>query len=231
MSLSVLTPPCDGLIARGPFPPVIGRGPTHATSSSSNGRPSPSASGTRQLGYSSIVPGWLIVRRSPTASATETPTRRAGVSVSRRWSASTWSCSPVGLSASAPSTPEIATLGEHRPAIGIVDSSLLGDGSGQQPEPLAQVDVLAGEIAGRRRQVVGGHRRQAHLAPLVGRQRLARPGPSRTTAPTCRGCRAGGGSPASTVRPCRGPRRPRPRRRGGPRARGSRPAPRGRIPT
>ena len=48
-------------------------------SSSSTARPSPSHSGTRQFGYWSVVPGRFCGRRSPTASASDTPIRAAGV--------------------------------------------------------------------------------------------------------------------------------------------------------
>ena len=51
------------------------------TSSSSIGAPSGPVSGTRQFGYSSIVPGWFWVRRSPTASVSATPSSRDGVQV------------------------------------------------------------------------------------------------------------------------------------------------------
>jgi len=43
------------------------------------GRPPPSQSGTRQFGYSSTVPGRFCGRRSPTASARDTPSSAAGV--------------------------------------------------------------------------------------------------------------------------------------------------------
>ena len=43
------------------------------------GLPSGPASGTRQLGYSSSVPGWFCVRRSPTASVSATQSSRDGV--------------------------------------------------------------------------------------------------------------------------------------------------------
>ena len=45
------------------------------------GAPSGPASGTRQLGYSSIVPGWFCPRRSPTASVSATHSSRDGVHV------------------------------------------------------------------------------------------------------------------------------------------------------
>ena len=48
------------------------------TPSSVSGRPSGPDSGTRQLGYSSMVPGWFWVRRSPTASTRAAVTTRAG---------------------------------------------------------------------------------------------------------------------------------------------------------
>ena len=41
--------------------------------------PSASASGTRQFGYSSVVPGWFCVRRSPTASVSASASSRDGV--------------------------------------------------------------------------------------------------------------------------------------------------------
>ena len=52
-----------------------------STSSSSRGVESGPDSGTRQLGYSSVVPGWFWVRRSPTASVSATHSSRAGVRV------------------------------------------------------------------------------------------------------------------------------------------------------
>ena len=54
-----------------------------ARSSRDTDRPSPSQSGTRQFGYSSLVPGTFCVRRSPTAyAASEIPIRTAGVRAS-----------------------------------------------------------------------------------------------------------------------------------------------------
>ena len=50
-----------------------------ATQSSSTGTPAASVSGTRQLGYSWSVPGWFCALRSPTASASDTWSSRAGV--------------------------------------------------------------------------------------------------------------------------------------------------------
>ena len=50
-------------------------------SSSRTGCPSAPASGMRQLGYSSTVPGMFCGRRSPAASASETPISTAGVRV------------------------------------------------------------------------------------------------------------------------------------------------------
>ena len=43
--------------------------------------------------------------------------------------------------------------------------------SGQQTQCVPQPDVFAGQIARRRRQVVGGHRGQAQVSPVLGRQR------------------------------------------------------------
>ena len=43
--------------------------------------PAGSASGTFQFGYSVSVPGWFWARRSPTASASDTPTRTAGEAI------------------------------------------------------------------------------------------------------------------------------------------------------
>ena len=48
-------------------------------SSSSTGLPSGPANGSRQLGYSSSVPGWFIVRWSPVRSGTATPSSLATV--------------------------------------------------------------------------------------------------------------------------------------------------------
>ena len=56
-------------------------------SSSSTARPSPSHSGIRQFGYSSLVPGMFCCRRSPTASASETPISSAGVRARKPYSA------------------------------------------------------------------------------------------------------------------------------------------------
>jgi predicted dinucleotide-binding enzyme len=51
------------------------------TCSSLIGWPSGSLSGTLQFGYSSRVPGWFWIRRSPTASGNATQSNRAGVCV------------------------------------------------------------------------------------------------------------------------------------------------------
>ena len=90
--------------------------------------------------------------------------------------------------------------------------------------------MIAGQIAGGRRQVVGGDRSQAVLPPQLGLAAVCRRRPSRTrtTGSRCRGCRARAGSPGPTARRCRGPRPPPARRRGGPPAPGCRSSPRGR---
>ena len=49
------------------------------TSSRVIGEPSGPLSGTRQFGYSSIVPGWFCAFRSPTASVSATQSSRDGV--------------------------------------------------------------------------------------------------------------------------------------------------------
>ena len=51
------------------------------TSSSITGEPSGPVSGTRQFGYSSMVPGWFWICRSPTASVSATHSSRDGVQV------------------------------------------------------------------------------------------------------------------------------------------------------
>ena len=68
---------------------ATGRGASGPAPPSSTGRPCSSASGSRQFGYSLSVPGWFIVRTSPTASGSATPINRAGVQAISRCSAST----------------------------------------------------------------------------------------------------------------------------------------------
>ena len=119
-------------------------------SSSSSGSPSGPESGICQLGYSRCVPGWFWVRRSPTRSATLTPSSRLGDRVSSSWSAATVSSS---VGASSASSPRRAQLGEEDLPLALGDRELLVDGPGQQAERLAQPDVLAER--GSRRSAAG----------------------------------------------------------------------------
>ena len=193
-------------------------------SSSSTGLPSAPASGSRQFGYSSSVPGWFIARRSPVRSGTATPSSRARRP--RQEPVQGLHDLPLGGAAA-----QQAALDQHvedRLASRLVDLALLLDGAGQQAEA-----IDAGRCArrpGSRRSAAGrgwsrwpGTARDRPPAAAAGRRR-----PSRTTGSTCRGCRARAGSHAPTARRRRGPRRPRARRPDGPRARGCRSAPRGR---
>ncbi len=69
-----------------------------------------------------------------------------------------------------------ATLDQGRPDLGdgvLLDGGLLLHRPGQQAQAIAQRDVLESEVAGRRRQVVGGDRREAQVAVLLRRQRPA----------------------------------------------------------
>ena len=75
------------------------------------GRPSGPLSGTRQLGYSSMVPGWFCVRRSPTASVSATHRSRDGVRARYACSAS-----HRGLHVGARRRPPGARPGGARPA-------------------------------------------------------------------------------------------------------------------
>ena len=142
------------------------------TSVSVSGSPSAPVSGTRQFGYSVSVPGWFTARRSPTRSGTATPSSRDGVRSRKACRASTI----VWVSGSAPAEPsgEQAALAEHRQHS--VDRHPLGrlllrHGAGEQPETLADRDVLQLEEARSRWQVVRRHRSQAEIPILLRRQR------------------------------------------------------------
>src|SRR5262249_28166829 len=65
--LHVPSPPVAARIAAANVPARRSRN----TSSSRSFRPFGPDSGTRQFGYSSVVPGWFWVRRSPTASVSD----------------------------------------------------------------------------------------------------------------------------------------------------------------
>ena len=69
--------------------------------------------------------------------------------------------------------PDPAELAQPGLALDRVDGELLLDRAGQQSQRRAQPDVVAREVARRRRQVVGRHRRQAPLPPSLSGERAA----------------------------------------------------------
>lgn len=71
--------------------------------------------------------------------------------------------------------PHPAQLGQPRRQLGTVGLELLGDGPGQQSQRVTQPHMVARQVAGRRRQVVGGDRGQAVLPPALRRQWSAVP--------------------------------------------------------
>ena len=195
----VLSRPAAGAVSAGrPCGPAGGPSARPSGPRAAAGcRPAP-ASGSRQLGYSSSVPGWLMVRRSPTASDSDDPDqpgRGPGEEPVQR-------LDHVALGAAAAAAgPRSRSIDSTASCSAASTSPLLLHRAGQQPELLAQVDVLTGEVAGRRRQVVRGDRGQAQLAVGL-RPAAAGPArPSRTTGSRCRGSRARAGSRAPTARP------------------------------
>src|SRR5690606_37795083 len=131
--------------------------------------PDESPSGTFRFGYSWSVPGWFCERRSPTASARETPTSADGAVRTRRGGASTSSRSD-GSAPTSPRWRRTATMAS-RPA-GPRRAALREDAGA-----VARREVRTGEVAGRGRQVVRRDGREREGAAVLGRQRGAAGGP------------------------------------------------------
>ena len=101
------------------------------TSSSITGEPSGPVSGTRQFGYSSIVPGWFWARRSPTASVSA---RHSSRTASRSDSgAGPGRLLDLGMVLQGTPGPEIVQPGL---AFGLVDGEFLLQRPGQDAEPV-----------------------------------------------------------------------------------------------
>ena len=138
-----------------------------------------SATGSRQFGYSSTVPGMLGCRRSPTASlqrSQQHPRRAQAQQLMQRHDLL------VELGGS--------RLGELRPFSGSEQPcrdqqlqhfrALAGwrfspsaAGSFSRPSSVTHPDVITGKKAGRGRQIVRGHRRDRRRAPLLRRHQHA----------------------------------------------------------
>ena len=80
---------------------------------------------------------------------------------------------PIVGSGPSASSPTRRSSASHAGLLGAVGGEFLVDGPGQQAQLVAQPHMLAGQVAGRRRQVVRGDRRQAVLPPPLGGQRPA----------------------------------------------------------
>ena len=133
------------------------------SSSSSTGRPSLSVSGTCQFGYCRWVPGWFWARRSPTASARATASRRAGVRARYPCSASTRPPRSRQPAAAPPSGA--ARPGRELAFMGAAARRLADRAS--TPSSLAQPDVLAAQVA-----AVGGRSCVVTDARHAARQRV-----------------------------------------------------------
>ena len=127
----VLSRPAAGAVSAGrPCGPAGGPSARPSGPRAAAGVPSGPASGSRQFGYSSSVPGWLMVRRSPTASASghpDQPGRGPGQEPVQR-------LDHVALGAAGPQQPALAQHRQHGLLLGGVDLALLLHGAGQQPE-------------------------------------------------------------------------------------------------
>ena len=177
--------------------------------------PSPSHSGIRQFGYSSLVPGMFCVRRSPTASASDTPISRAGgagqVAVQR--DGELIRARRRAIRGAGPPPPAASRQRDNSCCAAIAFCLF---GLGQQPQPGADGDLVAGEE--RRRPAA---RRGCPTVAMQSRRQCrggsGEPSGSRANQSISVPSTRAGGQVArgSTARRCRGPRRspaPRPGR-------------------
>ena len=129
------------------------------------GRPAPSATGSRQLGYWSTVPGRLGCRRSPTASPYAASTSRLG---SRRAPRASRGHVAVVLLEQA-----LLLSTSSSASRSCAPGPLLLDRDAELAELVPDPDVLLGEEAGRGRQVVGGDAGERRRPPRRRRQERA----------------------------------------------------------
>ena len=67
--------------------------------------------------------------------------------------------------------PEVAQVVQPSLSILVIRLELVLERSGENAQLIAQPDVVTGQVAGRRRQIVSCHRRQAILTPPFRSQR------------------------------------------------------------